>query len=391
MIPFVRILKHNNKAPVPKAIQKIRCGNNFVAVLMSNGYVYTRGLNSVGQLGVGDNTVRTVWTLSTTDVSDMWVGGTSIIVLKKNGSYQFTGNGVGIGFQAASVNTWTDCSSLFNTITSTGVSIKQISLALNSISVLCSDNTIRTAGAGSLGQLGDGTTTNNVLGAFRTATIPVGVIPDRIHSENTMQSFISTLGKLYYTGGVNAVIGNTTQTSYTVYTLSTVPASSTVQSYSNSGVGLALGVVKTSAGVNTIWSGGSQIFGQMANGIDGTVSNIKAFAVQSPAPVGTVLGHSYGYCYYSQHVITSSGVYAAGYNSGATTYAGKLGIGSSTNALNYTACTLPSGLTDMSSLYITTIQSRTFLTDGNFVYSTGLVTTYGGPASNIFTLDDPRT
>lgn len=95
---------------------------------------------------------------------------------------------------------------------------------------------------------------------------------------------------------------------------------------------------------------------------------------------------SLGYSYFSNHIITSLGVYATGNNTGDN--AGQLGIGTQTDVSAYTKCVLPIEM-NMNNVYVTATLYRTYLTDGIQIYSTGQNITDGGVASTVFVKDSP--
>lgn len=385
MLPFSRIIKYGNEVPKPLPIKKVITHLNSVYVLLTSGQLYARGLNTSGQLGIGSTTNSLTWQFSTDQVQDIWCGQTAALIKKFDGSYMYTGNNTNVGMpNGTSTNTWAVWS-VSSTLTSP---IKDIAMSNSTISVLLEDNTIRSAGVGQFGQLGDNTTTNNIVGRFVQSIIPNGVIPEKLTASNTMHGFISTAGGLYYTGLVNAI--NTSGSGqYTVYNFSNAAQANKVLSYINTNTSLAMGIVQTTAGVNRMYFGGARIFGLMADGVDGSLSNVKPFGdfTGTPYPTGTILRAGHGYSYYAQMVVTSTGVFAAGRN--IADQAGQLSTGVSSNALYYTQCVLPSGV-NPSDVDIIYGFGRTYMTDGNFVYSSGSTVTYGGPVSNVFTLDDPR-
>jgi len=388
MLPFPQLVQYGNIAPQPLPIKKLLTHNNSVFVLMFSGQLYVRGFNTSGQLGVGSTTNVTTWTLSTTSVDDLWVGGTSTLIRKYDGSYMFAGNNTGVGnANGTSTTTWAAWT-VKDTLT---LGIIDIALSTGSISVLLEDGTIKSAGIGSNGQLGNNTTTNNIVGSFVDSIIPVGVTPVSLLASNTMHGFIGDNNRLYHTGLINAantVSPGTAQ--YTTYTLNPVIGSTNaVLSYMNNSNGLAMGLIRTSGNVVRMYFGGSKIFGQMADGVNGSLSNLKAFGdfTGTPYPSGTILDIATGYSYYAQMVITSTGIFAAGRNTGEQ--AGALSTGIASEALTYTSCVLPSGF-DTTNAKVSMCQGRTYLTDGNFIYSSGTLTTYGGPSTTTFILDDPR-
>ena len=89
---------------------------------------------------------------------------------------------------------------------------------------------------------------------------------------------------------------------------------------------------------------------------------------------------------YNQHLITESGIYATGQNS-ISQYNGTLGIGSTIDATTYTP--VPISLTTFDDIEIHTTLDRAFLVSGDYVYSTGLNSTFSTVTSNSYVLDMP--
>ncbi|HBC8437500.1 Uncharacterised protein [Escherichia coli] len=386
MLPFVRMFDYGNVAPEPEPIKDVKGAQSFCAVLMTSGDLYVRGVDSSGCFGLGNNSgdIVTTWTRTFGSVDKVWVGGSVILIQTYDGNYYSSGDNKQIGVSSSVVNTWTNCTSFFDTLES---DVKEIALSRLSISVLLENNTIWSSGYGDSGQLGNNTTTN-VVGRFVQSTIPSGVTPEKIFAGSVMHSFIGTDGYIYYTGTVQgtSTSGNFTQ-QYKVYTRNTVTSNAALV-YSNSNYN-SIGIHTNSDGTNTVYNGGQQQYGALGNL---ATSGGKAYGAVAAArqPPGTKLNIGEGSPFYATFVITSSGIYASGLNSGSTTNEGTLGIGTSTDVSVYTSCPLPNPDIDMNKVRVICTNRRTYMTDGNFLYSTSAVTTQGGPSSTVFVLDDPR-
>lgn len=386
MLPFGRMIKYGNIAPVPvqAPIKDVKGAQSFCAVLMSSGDLYVRGIDNSGCFGLGNSngTIVSTWTKTIGSVDKVWVGGDVILIQTYDGNYYSSGDNKQIGVSSSIVNTWTNCTAFFNTLES---DVKEIALSRLSISVLLVNDTIWSSGYGDSGQLGNNTTTN-VVGNFVKSTIPSGVIPSKLFAGGSMHSFIGTDGYIYYTGTVQgtSISGNYTQ-QYNVYTRNTI-TSNTALVYNNSSYN-SYGIHANSDGTNTGYNGGTQSYGALGNT---ATSGGKGYSAIQAArqPPGTKLNIGEGSPFYSTFFITSNGIYASGLNSGSSN-AGTLGIGTTTNASVYTACPLPNPDMDMNKVRVICTNRRTYMTDGNYLYSTG-VSTQGGPDSTVFVLDDPR-
>ena len=72
MIPFARVLKYGNDVRDTKTIKKMKLEFATSYVLTTDGELYGRGANSMGQLGTGDFVARTEWVLIRREVSNFW-------------------------------------------------------------------------------------------------------------------------------------------------------------------------------------------------------------------------------------------------------------------------------------------------------------------------------
>jgi alpha-tubulin suppressor-like RCC1 family protein len=385
MLPFVRMFDYGNIAPSPAAIKKLVAGYNWVMVLGSNGKLYTRGNNSYGQLGVGDTTTRSTWSLTASDVADVWCGQYASMILKSDGTYQYAGLQYNVCMGTSSVNTWTSMQTVINQVVSQGT-ITEISLGNNFISILMSNGTIWNGGYNTGGQLGDGSSSNSLTTLVR-ATIPSGAVPTRIIAGINMCSFIAESGRLYYTGEVYGdTNSSSTVSSYNVFTLSArLPATVNTIAFISTVNGMVQGIARNkSTSVVSVYTGGDQLYGQAATGT-GATTKILTTAVTNQ-PQGNILDIGYGYGYYSNFVITDTGVYVAGNNS-ATSYYGQLSTGSTTNVLTYTKSTTPD--LNFNDVKIQSCYGKTYMTDGNKIYSSGTNLVSGGTASTVFVEDSP--
>lgn len=295
----------------------------------------------------------------------------------------YAGNGASFGLSTDKSTTWASAKIVFDRITALGKTIKQIAVSAGALSVLCTDNTIWNTGYGSYGQLGNGRSTDS-LSSFVQGTVPTGVTPSKILANFLMQGFIGTDGRLYYTGAISGV-GTTDMTLYSKYTLcSQITNTYTVKDYTTNSSYFAFAIASNNS-TNKLFAyhGGGQYFGQLANG---STSQTYISLRQTTQAPGDIIRSSVGYSYFSNHIITSLGVYATGYNTGDN--AGQLGIGTQTDVSAYTKCVLPIEM-NMNNVYVTATLYRTYLTDGIQIYSTGQNTTDGGVASTVFVKDSP--
>lgn len=295
----------------------------------------------------------------------------------------YAGSGAPVGMGNNNTNVWASAKAVFDRISAQGRTIKQIGISAGAVSVLCTDNTIWNTGYGSYGQLGNNRSADSIS-AFVQGTLPAGITPSKIVSNFLMNGFIGTDGRLYYTGAVSGV-GTVDMTLYPKYTLcSQITNTYTVKDYTTNSSYFGFAIASTnSTGKLVAYHGGGQFFGQLANG--STAETYIALRQTTQAP-GDIIRSSVGYSYFSNHVITTLGVYATGNNTG--DHAGQLGIGTQANVSAYTKCVLPVEM-NMNNVYITATTNRTYLTDGISVYSTGQYVTDGGVSSTVFVKDSP--
>lgn len=382
MLPLARIIKLGNKQNKPTVL-KIASSDTTVYALMSDGTLYSRGSQEFGQMGIGNIITQSKWIVSTTNVSDIWCGYETTLIKKIDNSMWYAGNGSPIGLTNTNSTVWASASVVFNRLT--GKTIKQIAISAGALSVLCTDNTIWNTGYGSYGQLGNNRSTDST-GAFVQGTMPTGITPSSLVCHFLMHGFIGTDGRLYYTGAVPGV-GTTDMTLYSKYTLcSQIPNTYAVKDYLSNASYFGFAIANNIS-TNKLYAyhGGGQYFGQLADGV--TTSTYISLR-QTSQPPGDIIRKSVGYSYFSNHIVTTSGVYATGNNSGDN--AGQLGIGTQSDVSAYTKCILPTEM-NMNNVYITSTTYRTYLTDGIHVYSAGQHILEGGIQSDSFIKDTPNT
>jgi alpha-tubulin suppressor-like RCC1 family protein len=227
----------------------------FTFIIKQNGSLWATGLNTNGQLGLGDNTDRSSFTQvgTDTDWEKISSGSSFTIAIKTDGSLWGTGlntsGQLGLGdntnrniFTKIDNNIWI-----------------RMATTLNSIAVIKNDNTLWTSGLNTSGQLGLGDNTNrNVL----TQVIIGGVNTWSKISGGSLYMLALNTNNILYGWGSNAGgqlgLGNITSynspqqisvsTDYVnIYTINT-----TSYLFKND---------------NTVWSAGSNLYGQLGYGL----------------------------------------------------------------------------------------------------------------------------
>lgn len=381
MLPFPVLNKYGNIAPAAPKIKKVQVGQNHVVALSSTGILYGRGRNSSGQLGIGNTSTQLVWVQLKENVKDVWCSSDGTLIQMNDGTYMCAG--VMRLVSATTYSTFTDCSSAFSTLPSSFI-ITQLVVGTLSTMILMSNNTLWGCGPNSNSEL---TGTGVKYGTFVQLSTPS--TPTKIYAGYESMSYTDTSNNFYYSGiivGTNNS-GGTKVSAFTLYNPAGL-SNLKVQNFKDSSSGSFFYVYNTSTSQYLMYAGGSQFFGQLADGSSSN-TNYALKLINSSTYNGNVINLFDGYPYSNQHIVTSTGVYGAGQNN-ASPYTGSLGINSTTNALNYSICPLPSGVSDLSTVRIYHCINRTYMWDGSNIYSSGQDQTYStAPASNIYILDTP--
>ena len=239
-------------------------------VLLSNGWVYATGINSVGQLGVGDVAVRNILTRieyfvsNSISISKMFVCGTS--------------NGTG-------------ASAFF----------------------LTSAGTAYATGLNNYGQLGIGTTVNNTTPSLISGSI-TGIVSITMNDAAGMATFLRTSGGQIYSAGYNAAgqlgLGDlVNRTSFTlVSSLSNV--ANVVATYCSNGT-TANGHTLALLTDGTVYATGYNGYGQL--GLNTTV-NVSAFTKITTLSNIASIGCAGGFYGFSWALSTAGTLYTWGYN-----------------------------------------------------------------------------
>lgn len=321
-------LMPNNSGEIPLAIA---CGAYHTMILMLTGNIYGTGYNAYGQLG--DNTTVNKYTItkitnSTGQIpTSISCGSNHTIVLMANGSIYGTGvNGAG---QLGLNNTTTKKTLTEMTIPS-GKTPSSISCGGNHTIVKMTDGTIYGTGRNTNGQLGNGTTTNQLT---LTSISTSGKTPSSISCGANYTIVNMTDGTIYGTGYNNdGELGDGTivdKTSLTLFINNTTKSPSFV----------ACGAYHTMICMtdNSIYGTGYNNSGQLGFGF----STDKALFVNIPNVNGkTPLAI---YCNYNITILLMNDgtLYGSGYDA-----YGQLGFGS-TSVTQYTFIQLtnPNGKT----------------------------------------------
>lgn len=264
MLPFP-IISQLTIQPSINIIQDVKAHNSTSFVLTTSGNLYCNGLNSDGQLGLGDTTNRTDnWYLTNTSVSTMWVGSTNVTLVKKNdNSYWRTGRAYPFNGANTVSNAWTNVTSLFTAAeTSAGSTITQIILTNENVVLLMADGTVWGSGRNLYGALGTGNTNN--LTVFTnlglTGITKIACVDYNIYALNANTGTV-------YGAGANTYSQLNTTASSTITTFRTVTTGAT-----NiwCGLGTTLYVLKSDG----LYACGLTTAGEFGNGTINSTPNL---------------------------------------------------------------------------------------------------------------------
>ena len=138
-------------------IKSVYCGYNHTFILKNDGTLWSTGCNDRGQLGLGDTTNRTTFTQVTTntnDIKEIYCGGLHTFMLKNDGTLWGTGvNSEGELGLGDGTNRYT-----FTQVTTNADDIKEIYCGGGHTFILKNDGTLWGIGYNLEGQLGLGNT-----------------------------------------------------------------------------------------------------------------------------------------------------------------------------------------------------------------------------------------
>ena len=138
-------------------IKSIYCGKEYIIILKNDGTLYGCGYNGYGQLGLGDTSNRKVFTKITNNVKSIYCGYNHTLILKNDNTLWGCGrNDYGqLGLEKDTSNKTT-----FTQITINVNNIKSIYCGNEYTIILKNDGTLWGCGSNKWGQLGWGDTTN---------------------------------------------------------------------------------------------------------------------------------------------------------------------------------------------------------------------------------------
>lgn len=202
--------------PVGTVVSKVYvCANNgtqgvHTAILDNTGKLYTCGYNGNGQLGLGNTTQQTLFTLSLTGVLDAYLVSQDSYAITTTGSISACGlNGNGCHGRGVTTPTtsWLNATS-FTGVASKIIASKHGGAGGESIYIIDNTNNLWVGGYNNYGQLGLGSsnvTQQNIHVLLTTAQLPIqGQIKEVYTTANAAPtSFVLSIGGEIYSCGHN--------------------------------------------------------------------------------------------------------------------------------------------------------------------------------------------
>lgn len=161
MLPFPIISKTNILPPVV-SLQRMNTTENNIGLLYSNNEMYLKGTNAASELGnSGTTTNYATWNLARNDVSDFWMGGTSVVCKTITNQILICGSRTIIGSTGGAGLGFSDITSLFNAAGILVSDISDIQIGVSTMLVLTTSGNLYSIGSNTYGEgLGTGAKTS---------------------------------------------------------------------------------------------------------------------------------------------------------------------------------------------------------------------------------------
>ncbi|XP_034946431.1 probable E3 ubiquitin-protein ligase HERC4 isoform X2 [Chelonus insularis] len=153
------------KALGTNVVIQVACGYKHAIALTNNGELYAWGSNDEGQLGIGPEVKaelkpKLVSSLAAMPIAFIACGGSHTIVVSKSGAIYVWGKNT---FGQLGINSTQNLSYPFQLRTLRNSKVRHVSCGEDFSAFLTADGGVFTCGAGMYGQLGHGTTSNEIL------------------------------------------------------------------------------------------------------------------------------------------------------------------------------------------------------------------------------------
>jgi alpha-tubulin suppressor-like RCC1 family protein len=333
-------------------ISKIAAGYEHSLVLADDGKVYSAGLNSAGQLGLGNDYNKSSFTkvTSLSGVSAIAAGFGHSLALTNSGEVYATGHNnkgqLGLGNN--------DNENNFTEVTlPTSANIIAIAAGDYHSLVLANDGKVYATGSNSDGRLGIGNNDNK--NSFTEVTLPVGTNVIDIAAGSDYSFILTSDGKVYATGSnSDGQIGLGNQPNKNSFTEVTLPVGANVIDIAT---GYGHSLVLTSDG--KVYATGYNGMGQL--GLGYSAGNKDSFT-EVTLPTGANITGVVAGRYHSFALDSNGSVYATGRD-----HYGQLGLKNGSNEHDFTEVTLLSGVSALAAGYGHSLA----LTGNGKVYATG--------------------
>ena len=236
-------------------IKQVYCNYHHTFILKNDGTLWGCGVNSGGQLGLGDTTDRTTFTKITTnteDIKSVYYGWGHTLILENDGALWGCGGGILLGLGD------TNPRYTFTQITTNTDDIKQVYCGMGNTFILKNDGTLWGCGGNDYGQLGLGDT--NPRYTFTQITTNASDIKS-VYGGRGHTFILKNDGTLWSAGyNEQGQLGLGNNTNRTVFTQVTTNANNIKQVY----CGYQHTLILKNDG--TLWGTGSNIGGQLGLG-----------------------------------------------------------------------------------------------------------------------------
>lgn len=375
MIPFSVINTFGNKV-LEEKIKKIFTGDQNLYILYKNGNLYALGQNNYGQWGVGvdGSTAINPITLISTNVQDAYDGLNSTVIRKTDGTWWYSGyqRVLGTTTDTTASTSWTSFSA-FDYFSTNGLTIKDIQIQGSSIFVLCTNDRLYTMGYNPSGQLCRGGTTL-IWSNFGAANGGTNV--NSIIVSPRCAYVLKNDGSLTRAGN-GLMMGNNGSNITSQYTeISSTYTNTATINLSYSSLMLINPTTKLPDGT------GLRQYGQLANSSSDVRYTFYQTSTGLPSDFNTVYnssGFSYDYAA-QQRFVYGSQIYCTGRNDN-----GQLGIGTTSNAVQFTPMVLPVPVSDVIMIKGNTLATY-MLCNGNRLYGCGNFSYLPGYTTNQTTM-----
>ncbi len=374
MLPFSIMNQYGNviKTNNIKKVQGNALGG--LLVLTKTGDLWVKGSNYANHFGMSTTSDVLQWTLSLTNVRDIFTGAQGSFAILNSGEIMYTGKDNILRNNTTFTAGWVDYTSGVSGGYN-GADIKKLQVGNGTAFILANNGTLMVIGNNINGEAGDGSARNT----FKALRVVAGSVRD-VNLKNVNSSYISTAGQLYVSGSnSNYALGYGSDSNITTFSqIKTIPGNVVQCITGNYGTS----VITENSGAYSLYVCGTNINGNLGiNDSSGTTA-YTSFRLHPTFNHSVLHSRSLELCGVSScasPVLGSTGmIQVTGDNRN-----GQLGTGDKTNVLQYTAAQgVPAGADFKAGEDTFVAQGGTACT---LVISGGAI--YGTGVSSVFNLN----